>query len=255
MALLAHGVWDAMISRADTIKGPAFLNGGTLQTFDRVLSHPEFSRPNWGHDEAIADGFRRFVPVPPPRQYGDLAFVQHALATLTNEGRAVLVMPHGVLFRGGNEAEIRKGFLKEDLVEAIIGLPSNLFYGTSIPAAVLVLNRAKPSERRGKVLLINASQEFEGGKAQNYLREKDVQKIAAIFHAFKDVERYAQVVQIEEIERNNFNLNISRYVDTAEAKQVMNVSEAVRKLRQIEAERTTAETKMNAFLKDLGYDN
>src|SRR5229473_6136651 len=116
------------------------------------------------------------------------------VATLNKQGRLGVVMPHGVLFRGGSEAEIRKGFLKEDLIEAVVGLPSNLFYGTGIPAAVLVMNRAKPRERRGKVLFINAAQEFEEGKAQNYLRDSDVKKIAATFHAFADVERYARVV-------------------------------------------------------------
>jgi type I restriction enzyme M protein len=162
-------------------------------------------------------------------------------------------MPHGVLFRGGSEAEIRKRFLKEDLIEAVIGLPSNLFYGTGIPAAVLVMNRAKSSERKGKVLFINASQGFQEGKAQNYLRDENVRKIAATFHSFKDVDRFARVVSIEEIERTDFNLNISRYVDTAEAEQSVDVAEAVRKLRQLEAERTAAEAQMNAFLKELGY--
>jgi type I restriction enzyme M protein len=162
-------------------------------------------------------------------------------------------MPHGVLFRGGSEAEIRKGLLKEDLIEAVIGLPSNLFYGTGIPAAVLVMNRSKSPERRGKVLFINASQEFEEGKAQNYLRDQDVQKIAATFHAFKDVERYARIVPVEEIERNEFNLNISRYVDTAAVEQAVDVAEAVRKLRQLDTERAAAEAQMNSFLKELGY--
>ena len=162
-------------------------------------------------------------------------------------------MPHGVLFRGGSEAEIRKGFLKEDLLETVIGLPSNLFYGTGIPAAVLVMSRAKPPEHRGKVLFINAAQEFEEGQAQNYLREQDVRKIAATFHSFKSVERYARIVLVEEIEQNDFNLNISRYVDTAKDAQTVDISEAVRKLRQLEAERTEAEAQMNTFLKELGY--
>jgi type I restriction enzyme M protein len=253
MALVAHEVWDATTSRADTLRSPAFLNGGTLQTFDRILSHPEFSRPNWGHDDAAADGFRRFVPVLPPRQYGDLAFVQHALATLTNEGRAVLVMPHGVLFRGGSEAEIRRKLLKEDLLEAAIGLPFYLFYGTNIPAAILVMSRAKPPERTGKVLFINASQEFEEGKAQNYLREQDVQKIATTFHSFKDMERYARVVSVEELERNDVNLSIHLYVDIVEEQQAVDVREAVQELRKRKVERNAAEEKMNALLKELGY--
>jgi type I restriction enzyme M protein len=163
-------------------------------------------------------------------------------------------MPHGVLFRGGNEAEIRKGFLKEDLIEAVIGLPSNLFYGTGIPAAVLVLNRKKPLELKGKVLFINASHEFEEGKAQNYLRDRDVQKIAATFRSFKDVERYARVVPAEEIERNEFNLNISRYVDTIEAGESVNVQQAIDSLITLETARNAAEHKLKRYLLELGYN-
>lgn len=154
---------------------------------------------------------------------------------------------------GGSEAEIRKGFLRDDLIDAVIGLPSNLFYGTGIPAAVLIMSRVKPAGRRGKVLFINASTEFREGKAQNYLRDQDVKKIATTFHAFKDVERCARVVSVTEIEQNDFNLNISRYVATNEEVAAVDVAEAVRSLRQLEAERAAAEAKMNAFLKELGY--
>jgi type I restriction enzyme M protein len=253
MNLLLHDLPDHRIEKGDTIRDPKLLQGGELILYDRVIANPPFSLDEWGYEVAEADAHGRFRFGIPPKTKGDLAFVQHMVATLNTKGQLGVVMPHGVLFRGGSEAEIRKGFLKEDLIEAVIGLPSNLFYGTGIPAAVLVMNRAKPSERKGKVLFINASQEFEEGKAQNYLRDQDVQKIAATFRAFTDVGRYARVVPAEEIERNDYNLNISRYVDTAEAAQTVDVGEAVRKLRQLEAERATAEAKMNAFLKELGY--
>jgi type I restriction enzyme M protein len=136
----------------------------------------------------------------------------------------------------------------------VFGLPSNLFYGTGIPAAVLILNRAKRAERQRKVLFIEASREFKEGSAQNYLREEDVMKIAAAFHAFRDVEKYARVVSLDEIAKNDFNLNISRYVETADAAEKVNVASAIAKLRELEKARGEAEARMNVFLKELGYD-
>lgn len=136
----------------------------------------------------------------------------------------------------------------------MFGLPSNLFYGTGIPAAVLILNRAKRAERQQKVLFIEASREFKEGSAQNYLREEDVMKIAAAFHAFRDVEKYARVVSLDEIAKNDFNLNISRYVETADAAEKVNVASAIAKLRELEKARGEAEARMNVFLKELGYD-
>jgi type I restriction enzyme M protein len=162
-------------------------------------------------------------------------------------------MPHGVLFRGSSEGEIRKGFLRDDLIEAVIGLPTNLFYGTGIPAAVLVLNRAKPAARRGKVIFVEASREFREGSAQNYLRDEDVKKIAATVRAFADVERYARVVSVEEIEKNDGNLNITRYVETAEAQEKVEVGAAVKALREAERARDAAKAKMDGFLRELGY--
>jgi len=253
MNLLLHGLADHRIEKGDTIRDPKLVQDGGLLLYDRVIANPPFSLDEWGVDAAEADAHGRFRFGIPPKTKGDLAFVQHMVATLNKQGRLGVVMPHGVLFRGGSEAEIRRGFLQEDLIEAVIGLPSNLFYGTGIPAAVLLMNRAKPPARRGSVLFINAAQDFEEGKAQNFLRDHDVEKIAITFQIFQDAERYARVVSIEEIERNEFNLNISRYVDSAEAEQAVDVAEAVRRLRQLEVERTAAEAKMNAFLKEIGY--
>jgi type I restriction enzyme M protein len=177
------------------------------------------------------------------------------IATANKTGMVGVVMPHGVLFRGSSEGDIRKGVLEEDLVEAVIGLPSNLFYGTGIPAAILVLNRAKRVERQRKVLFIEASREFKEGSAQNYLREEDVTKIAAAFHAFGDIEKYARVVPLDEIAKNDFNLNISRYVETADAAEKVDVASAIATLRELEKARGEAESRMNAYLKELGYDS
>jgi type I restriction enzyme M protein len=176
------------------------------------------------------------------------------IATTSKTGMVGVVMPHGVLFRGAAEGEIRKGILREDLVEAVVGLPANLFYGTGIPAAILVMNKGKKPERKGKVLFIEASREFREGSAQNYLRDEDVKKIAAAFHAFKDASKYARAVGLDEIETNDWNLNISRYVETADPTEKVDVGVAIAKLRELEGKRSEAEVRMNAYLKDLGYE-
>jgi type I restriction enzyme M protein len=165
-----------------------------------------------------------------------------------------VVMPHGVLFRGSSEGQIRRGFLEADLVEAVIGLPSNLFYGTGIPAAILVMRRGKPAERTGKVLFVDASREFREGSNQNHLRDEDVTRIAAAVHAFEDVPRYARVASVDEIAGNDFNLNISRYVDTSEAAETIDVTAAVARLREVERQRDAAKALMDEYLRELGYD-
>jgi type I restriction enzyme M protein len=200
------------------------------------------------------DGYGRFRFGLPPKGKGDLAFVQHMIATTNTNGMVGVVMPHGVLFRGAAEGDIRKGILQEDLVEAVVGLPTNLFYGTGIPAAILIVNRAKKADRKKKVLFIEGSREFKEGSAQNYLREEDVKKVAAAFHAFKDIPKYARVVPLEEIEKNDFNLNIARYVETADAVVKVDVAHALARLRELEGRRAEAESRMNGYLKELGYD-
>jgi type I restriction enzyme M protein len=254
MNMLLHGLPDARIEKGDTLRDPKLLEDDELMLFDRVIANPPFSLDEWGREAAEADRRGRFRFGIPPKGKGDLAFVQHMVATINDRGMAGVVMPHGVLFRGSAEGEIRKGFIKEDLLEAVVGLPSNLFYGTGIPATVLVFNRSKPKERRGKVLFIEGSREFREGSAQNYLREEDVAHMSAAFCTFKDAERYAKVVAIEDVERNDFNLNISRYVETAAAAEKVDVGAALAKLREEELKRTEAETNMAVYLKEIGFD-
>jgi type I restriction enzyme M protein len=255
MNMLLHGLPDARIEKGDTIRHPKLLQDGELMLFDRVIANPPFSLDEWGREVAEHDGFGRFKYGIAPRTKGDLAFVQHMVATTNINGMVGVVMPHGVLFRGAAEGEIRRGLLQEDLVEAVIGLPSNLFYGAGIPAVIWVFNRAKAASRKGKILFIEASREFREGSAQNYLRDEDVAKIARTFHAYKDADKYARVVPLEEVEKNDWNLNISRYVETAEAVEKVDVAAAIAKLRELEGERERAEAKMNAYLKELGYDS
>lgn len=253
MNMLLHGVQGHFIEKGDTIRDPKLRDGEGLRLFDRVIANPPFSLDEWGREVAENDPYGRFRYGVPPKTKGDLAFVQHMIATTARTGMVGVVMPHGVLFRGAAEGEIRKGILQEDLVEAVVGLPPNLFYGTGIPAAILVLNKDKRPERRRKVLFIEASREFKEGSTQNYLRDGDVKKIAAAFHAFMDAEKYARVVRLDEIEKNDFNLNISRYIDTASPAQKIDITEAVTRLRDLEKKRRDAEERMNTFLKELGY--
>ena len=255
MNMLLHGLPDARIEKGDTIRDPKLVDEGELLLYDRVIANPPFSLDEWGRDVAENDGYGRFRFGVPPKTKGDLAFVQHMVAVLNGTGRLGVVMPHGVLFRGSAEGNIRQGLLepKEDLFEAVIGLAPNLFYGTGIPACILVLNRDKPAARKGKVLFIDASGEFEEGGNQNRLRDHDIEHISRTFHAYTDAEKYARVVPLAEIKENDWNLNISRYVDTSEDEERIDVAEAVRKLRELEQERAAAETTMNRYLAELGY--
>ena len=254
MNMLLHGIADHRVEKGDTIRDPKLLQDGDLMLYDRVIANPPFSLDEWGREIAEHDGFGRFRFGIPPKTKGDLAFVQHMVAITSVKGMVGVVMPHGVLFRGAAEGQIRKGMLQEDLVEAVIGLPPNLFYGTGIPAAILVFNRAKAGARKGKILFIEASREFREGSAQNYLRDEDVAKIAKTFHAFKDADKYARVVDLSEVEKNDWNLNISRYVETADEAEKVDVRAAIAKLRELEGERAKAEARMNGYLKELGYD-
>ena len=254
MNMLLHGLPDARIEKGDTIRDPKLVDEGELLLYDRVIANPPFSLDEWGREVAENDGYGRFRFGVPPKTKGDLAFVQHMVAVLNASGQLGVVMPHGVLFRGSAEAQIRQRLLREDLFEAVIGLAPNLFYGTGIPASILVLNRNKAATRKHRVLFIDASGEFEEGSNQNHLRDQDIEHISKTFHAFATVKKYSRVVPLGEIEQNNGNLNISRYVDTSEEEARIDVAEAVQTLRKLEWERTAAEATMNRYLAELGYD-
>lgn len=223
MNMFLHGVQSADIRKGDTLREPKHTEGGELMSFDRVIANPPFSLKKWGKDDCDNDGFGRFPYGTPPKDAGDLAFVQHMIASTNNEGMVGVVMPHGVLFRGSSEKAIRQGILEDDLLEAVIGLPSGLFYGTGIPACLLIINKNKPAERRGKVLFINSELEYEEGKNQNKLRPQDIAKIVATFDNYVDVKRYAKVVNFSEIAENDFNLNIRRYADTSPPAEIFDV--------------------------------
>ncbi|MBA4496398.1 type I restriction-modification system subunit M [Paenactinomyces guangxiensis] len=253
MNLLLHGLKDHRIEKGDTIRDPKLIEDGELMQYDRVIANPPFSLKNWGREDAENDGYGRFRFGLPPKDKGDLAFVQHMIASLNHEGKAGVVMPHGVLFRGGAEGKIRKGILEEDLLEAVIGLPPNLFYGTGIPACILIFSRQKEAHKQGKVFFLNGANDYQEGKNQNFLRDEDIEKIVAAYDKWEDVEKYCRVVDLEEIRNNEYNLNIARYVESTDEEEQIDVKEAVAELRKLEKERREIELVMNGYLKELGF--
>jgi len=267
--MLLHGLRSARIEAGDTVTEPQLTDDhDRLLTYDRVIANPPFSLKDWdgsssGQRFADQDPHHRFdrYGAIPPKTKGDLGFLQHMIATTNSTGMVGVVMPHGILFRGGTEETIRRGMVlgtpsgQGDLFEAIIGLAPNLFYGASIPVAICVLNKDKPAGRRGKILFIDAAQPgyYREGKAQNYLDDEHITKIAAAYRAFEDVPRFAHVADLAEIEANDFNLNISRYVDTSVAEERIDISAALAKLHDLERERDAAVKKMDELLAELGY--
>ncbi|MCL1047523.1 type I restriction-modification system subunit M [Shewanella electrodiphila] len=223
MNMFLHGVHSADIRKGDTLREPKHTQGGELMHFDRVIANPPFSLKKWGKEECDNDGFGRFPYGTPPKDAGDLAFVQHMIASTNNDGMVGVVMPHGVLFRGSSEKAIRQGILQDDLLEAVVGLPSGLFYGTGIPACLLIINKQKPAARKGKVLFINSELEFEEGKNQNKLRPQDIAKIVETFDNYTELSRYSKVVELSEIAENDYNLNIRRYADTSPPAEIFDV--------------------------------
>lgn len=217
MNMILHGISArSEIEHGDTLADPKHTKGGELRRFDRVLSNPPFSQ-NYTKDELQFPERFEFGFCPESGKKADLMFVQHMAAVLAQGGMACTVMPHGVLFRGGAEREIRKGFIEADLLEAVIGLGPNLFYGTGIPACVLVLRAkgSKPKARKGKVLFINADRAFREGRAQNYLEPEHIEKIVSAFERFEEIPGFATVVGKETLEASEYNLNIRRYADNA----------------------------------------
>lgn len=257
MNLFLHDIDDVEIARGDTLRDPKHLTpSNTLRRFDRVLANPPFSLKEWGHKEwRNGDRFGRDAFGCPPKNYADFAFVQHMVASLKDDGMLGVVLPHGVLFRGGTEGKIRAGLLRDDLIEAVVGLGPNLFYGSGIPACIVVMSRAKPAERKGKVLFVHGAEELVAGKAQNLLSDHNVARLAGAFHAWEDEERFCRVVELDEIDTNDFNLNIPRYVDTAEPEEEIDVGDELAALKALIEERDEAEKKMLEKLSEVGYES
>jgi len=213
MNMLLHGIRSADIRQGDTLKEPLHLDrSGEIRRFDRVIANPPFSQNYSTENMKFKERFTHFMPESGKK--ADLMFVQHMVASLKSDGKLAVVMPHGVLFRGGEEKACRLRFIKDGILEAVIGLPSNLFYGTGIPACVLVMNRHAAGTRK-QVLFINADREFKEGKNQNSLRPEDIEKITQVYRTRQELDKYSRLVPVDELEREEFNLNIRRYVDNS----------------------------------------
>jgi type I restriction enzyme M protein len=214
MNMILHNVQEAHIENEDTLTAPKFQENGYIKRFDRVLANPPFSqnytKVNMEFPERFKYGF-----TPETGKKADLMFLQHMIASLKDNGIMASVMPHGVLFRGGQEKVIREGIVRDDIIEAIIGLPQKLFYNTGIPACIVVINKRKPEHLKNKIFFINADKEYGEGRNQNYLRHEDIEKIVTAFDEKLENPKYSRLVDIKEIEENDFNLNIRRYIDNS----------------------------------------
>ncbi len=253
MNMFLHGEDNHRIEWGDTIRNPKLLNNdGTLKHFDIVVANPPFSLEQWGVESAERDQHSRFRRGLPPRTKGDYAFILHMVETMKpGSGRMAVVVPHGVLFRGAAEGRIRRQLIEENLLDTVIGLPEKLFYGTGIPAAILVFRKRKADD---KVLFIDASRDFESGKNQNLLRPQDLERALATARARQSVEKYAYLASPAEIAENEFNLNIPRYVDTFEEQEEIDLVAVRREREQLKAELAQLEVKMAGYLKELGYE-
>lgn len=253
MNMFLHGEDNHRIEWGDTIRNPKLLDGtASLKHFDIVVANPPFSLEKWGFEGADADKFSRFRRGLPPRTKGDYAFILHMIETMKpGTGRMAVVVPHGVLFRGAAEGRIRQKLIEENLLDAVIGLPEKLFYGTTIPAAVLVFRKNKIDD---KVLFIDASRDFDAGKNQNVLREADLQRIMDTLRMRHGVTKYAYLATRAEIAENDFNLNIPRYVDTFEEKAEIDLIAVRQEREQLKGELASLEARMAMYLTELGYE-
>jgi type I restriction enzyme M protein len=269
MNMFLHGVDDARIWQGDTLANPQNIEDDKLMKFQCVVANPPFSLDKWDSGflsnapvdakgkkqekmAAFLDPWKRFDWGVPPSSKGDYAFVLHMLASLDAEnGRMAIVLPHGVLFRGASEGKIRRQIVEFNLLDAVIGLPANLFYGTGIPACILVF---KKNRARRDVLFIDASGDgnYEKGKNQNILRNEDIDKIVSTYEARQNMDKYAYVASFDEIKENDFNLNIPRYVDTFEEEELVDIDEVKQNIANIEVELAKVQAQMKKYLEELG---
>ena len=252
MNMFLHGEDNHKIEWGDTIRNPKLLDkNGDLMLFDIVTANPPFSLDKWGHDTAENDKFDRFRRGVPPKTKGDYAFISHMIETLKPvTGRMGVVVPHGVLFRGSSEGKIREKLINENLLDAVIGLPEKLFYGTGIPAAILIFKKQKSDD---SILFIDASREFKSGKNQNNLTEENITKIVETYRARESVDKYAYLATSQEVKDNDYNLNIPRYVDTFEEEVEIDLVAVRAERAQLKTQLAELEVQMAKYLEELGY--
>jgi len=325
--MIVHNFKDSDIRKGDTLGSPKHIVNGELETFDRVIANPPFSLKKWWeaaeadlqtdakgkpiapkYNQVVSDEYGRFKYGIPPRGYGDFAFLQHMISVLKQSGKMGIILPHGVLFRGSSEGKIRKGILKDDLIEAIIGLPEKLFYNTGIPACIIIINKSKPKHLKNKVLFIDASKEYKEGKNQNTLTPENISKIVNAYDSWTKVqtpkekddtgdgtlvpqksrkslnswakvqppeikksindinrssqgdgtsvpqdEKFTRLVDMREIEENDYNLNIARYIDTSEEEEIVDIEAVLGRIKELEAKEKEIDSKLDGYLRELGF--
>jgi len=251
MNMFLHGIEDFEIYRDDTLRNPAFFEADGLKTFDCVIANPPFSLKEWGAETWANDPYGRNIAGVPPKGNGDMAWVQHMVKSMNNTGRMTVVLPHGALFRKGAEGKIRKALLELDLLQAVIGLGSNIFYGTQLAACVMVFKQNKIPANKERVLFIDASDQIRVGRAQNFLEPEHVNRIFDWYIANEDVENYVKSASIDEIKENDYNLNIPLYVEKIIEDNLPSVEEAMKDLRIAWDESLNAEEKFKTILKNF----
>ncbi|MEA3450119.1 MAG: type I restriction-modification system subunit M [Patescibacteria group bacterium] len=256
MNMFLHGRDSARLEWGDTLNNPLLVEDDKLMKFDLTIANPPFSLKKWGADNAEGDKYKRFWRGVPPKDKGDYAFVSHMVETAKpKSGRVAVIVPHGVLFRGGTEGKIRKAMLEENIIDAVIGLPAGLFQTTGIPVAILIIDRSREkggaNEKKKDILFIEASKEFKPGKAQNTLTEENVKKIYDTYAKRKTIDKFSRAVKPAEIKENDYNLNITRYVDTFEDEEEIDIRANLKELKKLEPELKKLEKEMSGYLKKL----
>ena len=257
MNMFLHGMDQARIEWGDTLNNPMLVENDGLMKFDVNVANPPFSLKKWGAESADADQYNRFWRGIPPKDKGDYAFITHMIETLKPQsGRMAVIVPHGVLFRGGAEGKIRQQLIEENIIDAVIGLAPGFFQTTGIPVAILVIDRAREKggarENDKDILFIEASKEFKPGKAQNTLTKENADKIVDTFIQRKEVEKFSHIANLDEIKENDYNLNITRYVDTFEEEEEVDIAETIRQIEAINPQLEKLEAEMKHYLKELG---
>jgi type I restriction enzyme M protein len=251
MNMFLHGIEDFEIVRGDTLRNPAFFEADGLQTFDCVIANPPFSLQDWGAENWANDPFGRNIAGVPPQSNGDMAWVQHMIKSMNSTGSMTVVLPHGALFRKGAEGKIREALLKQDLLEAVIGLGPNIFYGTQLAACVMVFKQNKEVHKKSKVLFVDASTQVRVGRAQNFLEPIHVQQIFEWYTAFENVENFVKVASLADLQENDFNLNIPLYVEKIIEDNLPSVEEALADLKTAWNESLVTEEKFKTILKEF----
>lgn len=251
MNMFLHGIEDFQILRGDTLRNPGFFSADGLKTFDCVIANPPFSLKEWGAENWANDPYGRNIAGVPPKGNGDMAWVQHMIKSMNSTGRMTVVLPHGALFRKNAEGRIRKALLELDLLEAVIGLGPNIFYGTQLAACVMVFKQNKKKSKKGKVLFIDASDQVRVGRAQNYLEPEHVNQIFDWYKKYKDVENYVKIASKADLEENDYNLNIPLYVEKIIEDNLPSVDEALSDLKLAWEESLKAEKKFKKILKEF----